>query len=121
MSQHGGFGFCPKCQFAAVQRYGRRRWNTGRSVNMADTTAADRSSSPSRGSGFLLPHLQLVFRLSNDSKPKTLVEQARAVVLHHIAPPPSSQPAGPTRAGMTRQRKMRPIRKDTRARADRRP
>jgi hypothetical protein len=31
----------PKCQFAAVQRYGRCRWNTGRSVDVADTAAPD--------------------------------------------------------------------------------
>jgi hypothetical protein len=31
----------PKRQFAAVQRYGRCRWNTGRSVNVADTAAPD--------------------------------------------------------------------------------
>jgi hypothetical protein len=29
----------PKRQFAAVQRYGRYRWNTGRSVDAADTAA----------------------------------------------------------------------------------
>jgi hypothetical protein len=41
----GGFvhllaaGFGPKRQFAAAQRYGRCRWNTGRSVDAADTAA----------------------------------------------------------------------------------
>jgi SAM-dependent methyltransferase len=36
MSQVG-----PKRQFAAVQRYGRCRWNTGRSVDVADSAAPD--------------------------------------------------------------------------------
>jgi len=36
MSLHG-----PKRQLAAAQRYGRCRWNTGRSVDAADTAAAD--------------------------------------------------------------------------------
>jgi hypothetical protein len=31
----------PKRQFAAVQRYGRCRWNTGRSVDVAETAAPD--------------------------------------------------------------------------------
>jgi hypothetical protein len=31
----------PKRQFVAVQRYGRCRWNTGRSVDVADTVAPD--------------------------------------------------------------------------------
>jgi hypothetical protein len=33
--------FGPKCQFAAVQRSGRCRWNTGRSEHVADTAAPD--------------------------------------------------------------------------------
>jgi hypothetical protein len=32
----------PKREFAAVQRYGRCRWNTGRSVDAAHTAASDR-------------------------------------------------------------------------------
>jgi hypothetical protein len=31
----------PKCQFAAVQRNGRCRWNIGRSVGVPDTTVPD--------------------------------------------------------------------------------
>jgi hypothetical protein len=31
----------PKRQFAAVQQYGRCRWNTGRSVDVAETAAPD--------------------------------------------------------------------------------
>jgi hypothetical protein len=31
----------PKYQFVAVQRYDRCRWNTGRSVDVADTAARD--------------------------------------------------------------------------------
>jgi hypothetical protein len=40
----------PKRQFAAVQRHGRCRWNTGRSVDVADTAALDplRKSSDDR-------------------------------------------------------------------------
>jgi len=42
----------PKRQFAAVQRYGRCRWNTGRSVNVADTAAPDHDrTSESLGQG----------------------------------------------------------------------
>jgi hypothetical protein len=39
----------PKCQFAAVPRYGRCRWNTGRSVDVADTAGLD----PSRSSAMI--------------------------------------------------------------------
>jgi hypothetical protein len=39
--------FGPKRQFAAVQQYGRCRWNTGRSVDVADTAVPDPSRTPS--------------------------------------------------------------------------
>jgi hypothetical protein len=39
-------GLGPKRQFAAVQRYGRCRWNTGRSADVADAAAPDPNRAP---------------------------------------------------------------------------
>jgi len=40
-SQAGMSALGPKRQFAALQRYGRYRWNTGRSVDAARTAAPE--------------------------------------------------------------------------------